>query len=46
MRLNAGTAAKPRWLGVVVTSGYFSGVVLLRIEELAAAGATPPDGAR
>ena len=35
VRLNIGSADAPRWLGIVVTTEHFSGVAMLRIDEIA-----------
>ena len=35
MRLKTGDPGEPRWLGVVVSTAHFSGVVMLSIDEFA-----------
>jgi PAS domain-containing protein len=37
LRLTTGTPHDPKWLGIAVATEYFSGVVMLRIDELAEA---------
>ncbi|MHC5055882.1 MAG: hypothetical protein ACYTKD_14325 [Planctomycetota bacterium] len=43
VRLKTGEPDGPEWLGIVVTTEYFSGVVMLRIDEITERGA-PDDG--
>ena len=43
VRLKTGDPDAPKWLGIVVTTEYFSGVVMLRIDEFTEGAASGAD---